>query len=451
MTPGSLSAQGQVWRFAVPVILANISTTLLGLADTAVLGRLSSTAFLGAVAIGSSLLHLLLWIFGFLRMGTTGEVSRAWGKQDGQRARDWLVQSLSLALVLGGLVSLTATPLLTALVPFFKPDVAVEPWVMPYCTVRLLAAPATLANYVVLGWLLGCQRAGAPLVLLVFQNLLNIVLDLFFVVGLGMTVTGVALASVLAEYASLGLGLVLCWRVCGGLSGRLRWSGAVTLSGLAVLVTVNRQLLVRNLCLLSVFLLFVLWGSHEGAAVLAVNALLLNFFFLSSQVLDGFAFAAEALVGRALGAGRPGQVVSVLWATLLSSTLLSVLLSLITALGGEALLRLLTDIPGLAAQAAQFLPFLVALPVLGVICFWLDGVFIGLGLTGLMQGTMMLSTCLVFVPLGYGTRFMGNEGLWLALCAFMLVRSASMLGCFVPEMGRLSGSCCRSEGTLSSQ
>ena len=438
MMAGRLAAHGRVWRFAAPVILANISTSLLGLADTAVLGHLPSAVFLGAVATGSSLLHLLFWAFGFLRMGTTGEVSRAFGQQDGQRVRDWLVQSLLLAVLAGLLLPWLAGPVLETLLPFFRPDEVVKPHVLDYCSLRLLAAPATLANYVVLGWLLGCQQARAPLVLLVFQNLLNIGLDLLFVVGMGMTVTGVALASVLAEYAALGLGLFLCWRGCRPLSGRLRGWSAVTRSGLAVLLTVNRQLFVRNLCLLSVFLLFVVWGSHQGVAILAANALLLNFFFLSSQILDGFAFAAEALVGRELGAGQSGAVLSVLWATLSASVVLSVALSLVYACGGSVLLRLLTDNAALAARASQFLPFLVALPVLGVICFWLDGVFIGLGLTGLMQTTMVLSTCLVFLPAGYVTRSWGNGGLWLALCLFMLARSGSMLACFVPVVRRLS-------------
>ncbi len=423
----------RVWRFAWPVILSNISVSLLGLVDSAVLGRLPSPVYLGAVAVGASLFSFIFWAFGFLRMGTTGEVSRAYGRQDYQRLWDILTQSLTIAAVLGVTLIALAQPILHFGLPYFKPEPAVAMEVGHYFLTRIFSAPATLANYAVLGWLLGRQVAKAPLILMLFQNGLNIILNLVFVLGLGMAVKGVAMATVIAEYASLALGLYLCWKYLRDFEGvGFRWKEAVRFSEMSSLLVVNRQLFVRTLCLLFTMSMFTAWGARQGAAILAVNALLLNFQTLTASALDGFAFAAEALIGKARGENDSRTMKQLLRATLLASLTLALMLSLIFAFLGHSMLSHLTVIDGLAEQAAVYLPWLVAMPLLGVICFWLDGVYIGIGRTGLMQQIMIMSTFLVFIPVWYLTQSAGNHGLWFAFSAFMLARSSGMLMAFLP-------------------
>ena len=433
----TVSTHRQVLQFAWPVILSNISVSLLGLVDTAVLGRLDSPVYLGAVAVGASLFSFIFWAFGFLRMGTTGEVSRAYGRGDGQQLWDVLVQALVVAGVIGVSLIVLSEPILQLALPLFSPGPEVVPQVGYYYGIRILAAPVTLANYAVLGWLLGRQVAKAPLILLVFQNALNIGLNLFFVLGLGMAVKGVALATVIAEYASLALGLYLCGRYLSGISGQLRIRPALHWSKLSSLLSVNRQLFIRNLCLLFTMTMFTAWGARQGDDILAANALLLNFVLMTSHALDGFAFAAEALVGQAVGARRTDHIRKVLGATLLSSLVMAVGISLIYALFGHVVLVFLTDIPGLADQAGEYLPWLVAMPVLGVLCFWLDGVYIGLGRTRMMQHLMVMSTFLVFVPVWYLTRSAGNHGLWFAFAVFMAARSSGMLMAFIPVFRKI--------------
>ncbi|WP_281645255.1 MATE family efflux transporter [Parendozoicomonas sp. Alg238-R29] len=427
-----VSTNRQVWQFAWPVILSNITVSLLGLVDSAVLGRQDSPIYLGAVAVGASLFSFIFWAFGFLRMGTTGEVSRAYGRGHYQRMYDVLIQALTIAGVLGVAIIVISRPILDLALPFFNPGQAVSSEVGNYFFIRVLSAPATLANYAVLGWLLGRQVAKASLILLVFQNLLNIVLNLLFVLGLGMAVKGVALATVIAEYASLGLGLYLCLRYLSGVSGHFRFREALYLSQLKALMVVNRQLFIRTLCLLLTMSMFTAWGARQGDEILAANALLINLLMLVIYALDGFAFAAEALIGKATGEGCIRLINKLLTSTFLCSVLMAAVFSIFFVVFGQLLLSFLTDIEGLAELAGNYLPWLIAMPFLGVICFWLDGVYIGIGRTGLMQNIMVLSTFLVFIPVLYLTRSAGNHGLWFAFAVFTAARSSGMLMSFLP-------------------
>ena len=427
----------QVWQFAWPVMISNITVPLLGLVDSAVLGRLPSPVYLGAVAVGGSLFSLIFWTFNFLRMGTSGLTSQAYGRNDGQALRDTLVQAMTLAVGLGLVLIFAGRPVMDLAMPFYQPSPEVVPEVYNYFLVRIWSAPATLANFAVLGWLLGRQIAKAPLIILVLQNSLNIILNLVFVLGLGMAVKGVALATVISEYASLALGLWLCAHYMAGVSGELRLKPALKLSAMKTLLMVNRRLFVRSLCLLMTMSLFTAWGARQGDMVLAANALLMNFVMLTSSALDGFAFAAEALIGKAAGAMNVREVRRILRSTLVCSVVMSVVISLVYWLFGHQLLAFMTDIDGLAEQAARYLPWLVIMPLAGVLSFWLDGVYIGLNRTGLMQNIMVLSTFVIFIPLLYLMQDFGNEGLWLAFTVFTIARSSGMAMSFLPLYRRI--------------
>ncbi len=412
--------------FAWPAILSNISVPLLGLVDSGVLGHLSSEIYLGGVAIGSTLFTLVFWAFGFLRMGTTGLVAQALGQKDHQATRQWLAQSVLLALLIGFVVILIHRPLLNIALPFFNPAAEVAEQARIYFTTRIYSAPAVLINYAMVGWLIGMHRPKGPLLILITANLVNIVLDLIFVLGLDMATQGAALATVIADYTSLLLGIWVVKRTLLNKPGTFERSAILNLSSMRQLLLLNRHLFVRTLCLLGTQAFFTAQGAQSGSHILAANALLLNILLLISNGLDGFAHAAEALSGEALGQGKLDRFKQVVRVTGYCSLICAVLFLILFSLLGNQVIGLLTDIPAVAATAAEYLPWLAAMPLFAVWCYWLDGVFIGAVRTDMMQNTMLVATLLVFLPIWYFTRDMGNHGLWLAYSAFMLARSAGL-------------------------
>ena len=422
-----LTTYRQVWYFAWPAILSNISVPLLGLVDAAVLGHLSAPQYLGGVAIAATIFSMLFWAFGFLRMGTTGLVAQARGRNDREALGKWLLQSVVFALIVGLLLILCSPLVIYCALPFFDASKQVAEQAEIYFQTRIFSAPAVLINYALIGWLIGVQRPKGPLLILLLGNGVNIVLDLVFVLGLGWATRGAALATVIADYLALALGLWLVYRairqenVC--LSGRR----VLDFTAFHRLIMLNRHLFVRTLCLLLVQAFFTAQGARLGDETLASNALLMNLMVLISNGLDGFAHAAEALTGEAIGKKDRGQFYQVVRVTGWCSMLCCALFCLFLGLGGNALLSWLTNIPSVAAQASVYLPWLVAMPLVAVWCFWLDGVFIGAARTDMMQNTMLIATVLVFLPVWLLFRGLGNHGLWLAYMVYMAARGLGLI------------------------
>ncbi|HSG88447.1 MAG TPA: MATE family efflux transporter [Pseudomonadales bacterium] len=419
-----------VWRLAWPMIVSNVSVPLLGLVDAAILGHLPDARYLAAVAVGTTLFGFLYWGFGFLRMGTTGLVAQAWGRP-ADAARDsglrlLLAQGIVLGGAIGVLVLVLSTPLLglgfAALAP--PPEVLAEAW--RYCGIRVWSAPAVLATYALLGFLVGAQDTRSVLAVMVTTNLANIVLDLTLVLGFGMRTDGVAAATALSEYLGLALAAWLAWRRCASLGGGLLVAALLRIDAYRALLAVNGHLFVRTLCLLGTMAFFTAQGARQGEEILAANALLLNLLMLVSFGLDGFAHAAEALTGRAVGGGRPAEVARTVLAAGTFSLLTALAFSLLFAVGGGLLLDALTDLPTVAAAAHAYLPWLTVLPLLAVWCFLFDGVFIGATRTRAMRDTMIAATALVFLPIWALTRDLGNTGLWLAFDAFFVARGLGL-------------------------
>ncbi len=424
--PSSKAIYRRVWDFAWPAIISNISVPLLGLVDAAVLGHLPSAKYLGGVAIGATIFSFLFWAFGFLRMGTTGLVAQANGRKDSESVRRWLLQSVALAAVIGVILMLFSPLILSKGLLFFDASSAVSAQTRIYFETRIFSAPAVLGNYALVGWLLGMQKPRGPLVMLVVANGVNIVLDLLFVLGLGMATQGAALATVIADYLSLALGLIWVRRVLSGKPGSFDWSMLFNIGAFKQLLLLNRHLFVRTLCLLFTQAFFTSRGAQLGDEVLAANALLLNLLMLISNGLDGFAHAAEALAGEALGQKRMDRFHEVVRVTGCCSLICGALFMLVFALGGDHLLGLLTDISAVVDTAKLYMPWLVLMPLVAVWCYWLDGVFIGAVKTNMMQHTTLLATVGVFLPIWYVTQPMGNHGLWLAYTLFMLARSLGL-------------------------
>lgn len=418
-----------VWHFAWPAIISNISVPLRGLVDAAVLGHLTSPEYLGGVAVAATMFSMTFWAFGFLRMGTTGLIAQAKGRNDRYALRKWLLQSVVIA-VLTSLLLIFCSPLILHFsLPFFDASETVARQTEIYFQTRIFSAPAVLVNYALIGWMIGMQKPKGPLLVLALGNAVNIMLDLLFVLGLGLATRGAAIATVIADYLALTIGLLMVRRILGhdGSGSQFRPEMLSDIAAFRQLIMLNRHLFVRTLCLLSVQAFFTAQGARLGDEVLAANALLLNLMVLISNGLDGFAHAAEALTGESIGKGDRRQFHQVVKVTGWCSLVCGGFFCLFLGLGGNSLLSWLTDIPEVVEHASTYLPWLVAMPLVAVWCFWLDGIFIGAVRTDMMRNTVLIATVLVFLPAWFLFRNMGNQGLWLAYTVFMGTRGLGLI------------------------
>lgn len=407
-------------------MLSNISTPLLGMVDTAVVGHLDHAYYIGAVAVGSIVFSFLFWGFGFLRMGTTALTAQALGAEDGDEVRATLARALALAALLGLLLIGLQAPIGIGAFGLLDASADVERYARLYFEIRIWGAPAALGNYVILGWLLGTQRPVHALALQLLLNGLNIVLNLALVLGLGYGVAGVALATALSEGVALAVGLLLVARILRGLGGT--WQPGLILDwpSLRRLMQVNRDIFLRTLCLVAAFAWFTNRGAAMGDVILAANAVLMNFQLFMSYALDGFAHAAESLVGGTVGAkDRKGlsQVVraSTIWAAIVASVFALAYLA-----GGGVLIDILTGIESVRQEARRYLPWNVLLPLISVWSFQFDGIFIGATRTGAMRNAMIVSLAAFLAAAWLFVPALGNHGLWLAFALFMAMRGVTL-------------------------
>lgn len=418
----------RVGALAAPMILSNLSVPLVALVDSAVVGHLPHAHQLGAAAVGGSLYSLLVWTFGFLRMGTTGFAAQASGRGDGGALRALLAQGLLLAGLFALLAGLLVVPLLPLLLGLMQAGAELDALARDYLHIRLFGLPAALASYALIGWLLGSQNARAPLAMLLTTNLLNVALVVWFVHGLDWGVAGAARASVLAEWSGALLGLYLARRHLGEYAGRADWPALRRWAGWRALLAVNRDIFLRTLALQGVFLLVTVQGTRLGDATVAANALLLNGLLLTAHALDGLAHALEALCGHALGARDRLALRRSLWLAGSWSLLASLGFAAFFLFAGTWFVDLQTDIAAVRAIAHAHLPFLAVLPLLAVWSYLLDGLFIGATRAREMRDAMLLALALA-LPLAWWLQGLGNAGLWLAFLAFMALRSLILGAC----------------------
>ncbi|MFV8572222.1 MATE family efflux transporter [Marinobacter sp. SBS5] len=419
------STDRRLWVLAWPLMLTNLTVPLLGLVDTAVLGHLDNPEYLGAVAVGANLFSILYWTFGFMRMGTTGLAAQAWGQQDAFRQVALLLRSLMLAVGIGLLLIVFHPPLIATGLHLMNPSPSVAELAAEYASIRIWSAPAVLCQYTLVGWLIGTQFPRGPMVMLIIANGINIVLDIFFVTVLGWNSRGVAMATVMAEYGATAIGFaIVLKRMPEGQKLTRELFGHV--ADYLRILQVNRFIMVRTIALLLVLAFFTAQGARQGDIILAANAVLITFLLVISNALDGFANAAEALIGEAIGKDSKDQFKTVFSSALRWSIWGALLLTIAFVLGGRWLISLLTDIDAVQTTAWQYLPWLWLLPFAAVWGFLLDGVFIGATRTREMQNTMLFSALVVFLPVWWLTTGWGNHGLWLSLVSLMLARAASM-------------------------
>jgi MATE family multidrug resistance protein len=415
-----------MWRIAAPMILSNISVPLLGMVDTGVVGHLESATYLGAVAIGGTIFTFLYFGVNFLRMGTTGIAAQSYGAEDWDGLRESLGQALIVSFAVALAILLLQVPIGNVAISLLGGDPETQQNAATYFSVRVWSAPGTLANFALIGWFLGTQNARIPLLIFLTINITNIVLDLLFVVGLGMKVEGVALASVIAEYSGLAVGVAFAVVSLRKHSGHWSLARLTNLSAYRAFFSVNGNLFIRSMALMFTFAWVTAQGARLGPTILAANAVLMNFQNLTSLVLDGIAHAAEAMVGKAVGQKDKDALQYTVRLTLKWSALFAVAFTIVYVFAGPLIVRVLTDLPDVRAMALVYLPWLVASPLISVWCFLYDGVYVGMTRAREMRNIMVFSTLVVFLPLWFVTQPFGNHGLWFALLAFMASRGIGM-------------------------
>ncbi|MEO2006168.1 MAG: MATE family efflux transporter [Candidatus Poribacteria bacterium] len=429
---------GRVWRLAGPLILSNMSIPLLGAVDTAVVGRMPDPSYIGAVALGSLVFSYLYWGCGFLRMGTTGLTAQAVGAGDLDEARAVFLR----AAIVGAAAALLFVSLQAVIgksaFGLLGGSVEVERLANLYFRTRIWGAPAALANFAVIGWLFGVEKTRYTLAIQIVQNLLNMGLDLLFVMAFGWGIRGVAVATVISEYVGLALGIVFVLRAARGVGGTWRWDLVAHRERLLHLLRVNGDIFIRTLALITGFAYFTQQGARMGDVTLAANAILMHFQAIQAYGLDAFAHAAEILIGGAVGSGRRDAFrkavrVSTTWA---AGTAL--VCCLLYAVGGGALIRAMTTIETVRDAARALLPWAIVSPIISVWSFQLDGIFLGATRTREMRNGMLVALGVFLVAVHTLVPLLGNHGLWLALMVYMLAR-ACVLAAFYPRIVRQIG------------
>ena len=434
MAPATISNR-RVLAIALPIVLSNATVPILGAVDTGVIGQLGQAAPIGAVGIGAIILASIYWVFGFLRMGTSGLVAQAHGAGDRVEVGAHLVRALAIAFAAGFVLILLHPLLFGAAFRLAPASAEVETLAMRYLSIRIWGAPATIALYAITGWLIAMERTRGVLALQLLQNGLNVGLDLLFVLGFGWGVSGVAVATLIAEYAGLGLGLWFCREA---LRAALRQTGLFARDRLTRLLRVNTDIMIRSVLLQGSFTTFMFMAAGQGDVTLAANQVLLQFLEITAYGLDGFAFAAETLVGQAVGARRRDLLrrsvrVSTQWAVGGA-----VLLGLVFWLFGPSLIDLLTTSPEVRAEARLYLPWLVIAPVVGIASWMFDGIFIGATLTGQMRRAMIEAVAIYAIALLTLPGLMGNHGRWAALMVLNTARALTMAR-FYPQAEAAAG------------
>lgn len=419
-------------------MLSNVSIPLLGAVDTAMMGHLPDPAYLGGVAIGQVLFSYIYWGFGFLRMGTTGFVAQAYGAGDGDALRNTLGRGLILAVVLSAVVLALQVPIARLAFWLFEAGAQVEELAGKYYFIRVWSAPAVLAYYVTMGWLFGRQRPGWALLITLWLNGLNIVLDLWFVIGLGWGIEGVAWATLISEWTAALLGLFVINRIVQGDEGAWSLERVLNRAKIVAMLRVNRDIFLRTLFLLTGFAWLTARGAAQGEVILAANAIILNFQSFMAYALDGFAHAAEALVGGAVGKNDRKDFRAAVRTTTIWALIFTGLFTLTWIVAGAPIVRLLTDLPEVRTMAYDLLPWAIAAPIVSVWSFQMDGIFIGATRGPEMRNAMLVSLALFVVATWVLMPLWGNHGLWAAFMIFMAARGGT-LAMFYPRLVRSVG------------
>ena len=413
----------QSLHLAIPLIFANISLPLLGLVDTAVVGRLPEPYYLGAVALGAAAMNIILWVFSFLRMATGGLTAQAHGAEQRSEIKDIFARASLLAALIGFIILLMKPWALIFADTVFAPEGSLKQAMSDYLEIRLYGAPAILINHAIIGWFLGQQNARVPMLIVISANMLNALLDVILVFGFGFGVEGVAIATLIAEHVALLIGVICVYRRWSSISdASLVWRNIVNSQRLQRFLLLSRDIFLRTAMLQIGFLMFTSLSVRQGDIVLAVNAILLNFIALQAHGLDGFADAAEAMSGKAVGRRRVDELQAAVKAALVNAVLLASALSLIFWIFGGHFVDLMTTLETVRSEADTYLFYIALMPLISILAFVFDGVFFGATRGREMRNAMICALIGYVAAALLLERLLGNHGLWLALLTFLALR-----------------------------
>lgn len=418
----------QILHIALPSIVSNITVPLLGLIDVSIVGHLGAASYIGAIAVGGMLFNMIYWLFGFLRMGTGGLTAQAYGRHDLQEVTRILLRSLSISLLLALALLLLQYPIRNIAFMCMDTSEEVRQLATLYFHICIWGAPATLGLYGFTGWYIGMQNSRFPMFIAITQNIVNIAASLFFVFVLKMKVEGVALGTLVAQYAGLGMACLLWLAYYRPLRKYLRQKALFDRTEMKRFFQVNRDIFIRTLCLIAVTVFFTSTGAAYGDVVLAVNALLMQLFTLFSYFMDGFAYAGEALTGKYIGAKDNQSLRLTIRHLFKWGIALSLLFTLLYGAGGKSFLGLLTNDTSVISASEEYIYWVLAIPLAGFSAFLLDGICIGATATHLMLRSMLVASASFFL-LYYGLHdTLGNHALWMAFIVYLALRGIVLGG-----------------------
>lgn len=412
----------QVFKLALPSIISNITVPLLGIIDLTIVGHMGDVIYIGAIAIGTMIFNVLYWLFGFLRMGTSGMTSQALGRRDLTEAMRLLVRSLTISTTIALIFILFQLPIRWMTLSIMQPTEQIAEQAAIYFSICIWGAPAMLGLYGLTGWFIGMQNTRIPMLVSIFQNIVNIVASVTFVFGFGMKIQGVALGTLTAQWTGFLLALY-CWKRYYGRLAEYNWKDDLfKRSTMVRFFAVNRDIFIRTLFLVGVNFFFISAGSRQGAIILSVNTLLMTLFTLFSYVMDGFAYAGEALSGKYYSAANKLAFDRVYNSLFAWGAIMAVVFTLVYAVGGNGFLMLLTNEAVVVQSAEAYFWWAVMIPIVSVSAFVYDGIFIGLTATRGMLVSSVISALVFFALYLALQSYLGNHALWLAFIVYLGLR-----------------------------
>jgi len=410
-------------NIAIPMIIANISTPLLGIVDTAIVGRVSIEQ-IGSIAIGSTILSFIYFCFGFFRMGTTGLAAQAWGKNNFNEINKIFYNNALIALVIAFICILIIIIFKDFILFFFTNDEAIKSFSQNYLFIRIFEAPAKFLNFIILGLLLGCNKPWQVFKLVLFVNILNLILDLILGITLNFQLNGIAFGTLLSEYICLILGIHIIKKEFGKL---LLFNFKIKLTNFKNIFNSNFNLFIRTLFILISILMFTAIGSRLGQLTLAANAILISIQMFISYSLDGFAQAAEVLVGNNYKKSKKINLINIIIVSGIISLFTAILMSIILFIFGNQIISLISPIEEVIIETKKYLLWIIFSPIISFLSFYLDGVFIGANRTKIMKNSVFISFIIYFILICITVPYYHNYGLWFAFMIFMLLRGILLL------------------------
>ena len=412
----------KILQLAIPSIVSNITVPLLGLVDVAIVGHLGSASYIGAIAVGGMLFNMIYWIFGFLRMGTSGMTAQVYGKRDLTEVVRTLLRAVGVGLLISLGLWILQSPILRGAFVLIDATEEVKRWASLYFNICIWGAPAILGLYGFAGWFIGMQNSRFPMFIAITQNIVNIAASLCFVFVLGMKVEGVALGTLIAQYAGLFRAFALWLKYYGRLKAYIDWNGLWGGEEMRRFFSVNSDIFFRTLCLVAVTTFFTSTGARQGDVILAVNTLLMQLFTLFSYIMDGFAYAGEALAGRFIGAKNDVGLRRCIRLLFLWGIGLSLSFTILYAFLGRDFLGLLTNDTSVIEASGDYFYWVLAIPLCGFSAFLWDGIFIGATATRQMLYSMLVASATFFIIYYLFYRSMGNHALWMAFLGYLSLR-----------------------------